>query len=288
MSASDLNAKLQQAISLAQSGQRTEARALLEEIVAADPSIEMAWLWLATVSTNRDERVQYLEQALALNPHNPTSQAAYTQLTGLPFAAAGSPPPPPPPVTSVLSPARRGNMLLIGAIAAIAIFTVIIAVLLRGAANEPDPVRELTLSTVDIPTLESPTLLYTLTPSDTPLPTVTPGPSRTPVTLPPTWTPSASFTPRATRTMPPSWTPQPTATITPTPSRTYTPLPPTETPTPSNTPNSRTMTAAAPMTSEAATNIAASETAASEALVPEEETGPDGETDEINATPIGP
>lgn len=259
MSASDLNAKLQQAIALAQSGQRAEARALLEEVVAADPSIEMAWLWLATVSTDRNERIGFLERALTLNPNNSTSQAAYTQLTGETFVPAGGLPPLPPEPTAgpIVPPTRRNNLLLIGAIAAIAVFTVMIAVFLRNAANEPDLVEELTQATVVIPSLESPTLLYTLTPSNTPQPTATPGPSRTPVTLPPTWTPSASFTPRPTRTSPPTWTPPPTATLTLTPTDTYTPGPPTETPTPSNTPNSRTMTAAVPLTSEAATNAAA-------------------------------
>jgi hypothetical protein len=187
MSASDLNAKLQQAVTLAQSGQRIEARALLEEVAAADPSIEMAWLWLATVSTDRNERIGFLERALALNPTNPTSQAAYAQLTGQAYVpAGGSPPPPPEAAGPILPPTRKNNFLVIGAVAAIAIFTVIAAIVLRSVAKDDDPVTDLTRATVVIPTIGEPTLAVTLTPSNTPQPTWTPGPSPTPVTLPPT------------------------------------------------------------------------------------------------------
>jgi predicted Zn-dependent protease len=93
MRPSELKAKLQEAITLAQAGQRTEARRLLNEVVEADPTQELAWMWLASVSTDREERIQFLERALTLNPDNPTTQQAYAQLTGHPFE-------PPPPSTS--------------------------------------------------------------------------------------------------------------------------------------------------------------------------------------------
>jgi hypothetical protein len=48
------------------------------------------------------------------------------------------------------------------------------------------------------------------------------------------------------------------------------------------------MTAAVPLTSEAATNSAATEAAASQNLVPTEEIVSEGGVDEIDASPIGP
>ena len=68
MDRAEVNARLKEAIALAQAGQRIEARRLFSEVVNADPRQELAWMWLATVSTNRDERIDYLEHALALNP----------------------------------------------------------------------------------------------------------------------------------------------------------------------------------------------------------------------------
>ena len=77
---------------LAQNGQHTEARRLLEQIVEADPRQEMAWMWLASVATSRADRVTFLERALALNPANATAQNAYIQLTGQAFAAPAAQP----------------------------------------------------------------------------------------------------------------------------------------------------------------------------------------------------
>ncbi len=91
MDRAEVNARLKEAIALAQAGQRIEARRLFSEVVNADPRQELAWMWLATVSTNRDERIDYLEHALALNPQNPTTRRAYEQLTGTPYASPESP-----------------------------------------------------------------------------------------------------------------------------------------------------------------------------------------------------
>ncbi len=68
MRRAEITEKLQQAIALAQAGQQADARRLLEEVVAADPQQTLAWMWLATVAGDRDERVRYLARALALEP----------------------------------------------------------------------------------------------------------------------------------------------------------------------------------------------------------------------------
>ncbi|NJL95234.1 MAG: hypothetical protein HC915_16710, partial [Anaerolineae bacterium] len=49
--------QLRQAIELAQRGERSAARALLLEVVAQQPDLEAAWLWLASVAADRRERV---------------------------------------------------------------------------------------------------------------------------------------------------------------------------------------------------------------------------------------
>ncbi len=230
MTMSDLNAQLQDAIALAQAGQREEARTRLRAIVAADPGMELAWLWLASVTTDRAVRITYLERALALNPNNPTSQQAYRELTG-----RSVPPPPPPaggPPGSNRSSFGYGNILMI--LAGVLVLVVILAIILSlfGGNNDADTITP-TFPPQLLTPLGTSTSELSATPSKTPLPTVTEGPSSTPVTLPPTWTPPPSATVPPTQTLVPTWTPQPTRTMPATarpPTATFTPLPPSRTP----------------------------------------------------------
>lgn len=220
MSESDLNAQLQQAIALARSGSRDDARALLESIVSDNPNLETAWLWLASVSDDKTERIGYLKQALAINPHNPTTQQAYAQLTGQygegepvkPLAVPGAEERPDHLIPSI--PLTRGNWLILMGLVALAV--VVIVIILNNRGNDTEPKAKATPTPQVIIPAFSPTPFYSLTPSNTPWPTRTPGPSPTPVTLPPTWTPSPSWTPRPTQTSVPSWTPRPSATLPPT------------------------------------------------------------------------
>jgi len=260
MSQSDLNTRLQEAITLAQAGQRTEARAILEEVVAVNPQLELAWLWLATVSTNRDERIVFLERALALNPYNPTTREAYTRLTGQPY----QPPSAPADVDEVQQPAPArqlpltpGNIILIVAVAltSIVIIWVPISIRNRQRSDDGNGSEEATA----IPTIyyapdtaTTAPIIPTDTPEPTrPFPTNTIGPSPTKLTYPPTWTPSVTWTPVPTKRPPATWTPIPTWTSSPTITDTMPPLPPSETPTPSNTPRPATMTAEAIQTRNA-------------------------------------
>ncbi|MBN1967002.1 MAG: tetratricopeptide repeat protein [Anaerolineae bacterium] len=200
MSERELKAQLQEAITLAQAGQRAEARALFESIVAADPRQELAWLWLATVTTNQQERITFLERVLQLNPGNSTAQEAYAKLTGRMYT------PGPAPSRRERSPAASflGSLLVILAFVFVAVAVVLIARELRD-----DP--ESTVQPVFDEPLVLPTLAYTSTPAFTPRPTHTPGPSPTPPTLPPTWTSEPSPAP-VQRTVPPTFTPRPTLT----------------------------------------------------------------------------
>lgn len=246
----DLNTQLQEAITLAQAGQRAEARAMLLAIVQADPDQALAWLWLATVSTARAERIEYLERALALNPGSATAQQAYRQLTGQEYV-------PPAPAAAPAradwmrtltgeAPISTGNFVIILAVAAVAVVAIMVAVRTRDDnSDQPRPTPRLIVPG-DTPT---PTSLYSPVPSLTPLPTVTPGPSPTSVwdAPPPTWTPVPS------RTQPPSSTPRPTFTPIPTRTDTPSPAPPTGSPTPTGTepPNAATLAAEFALTSDA-------------------------------------
>jgi hypothetical protein len=223
MDRGELNARLKEAIALAQAGQRLEARGLLSQIVEADPRQELAWMWLATVSTGREERIEYLERALALNPDNPTTRRAYEKLTGETYGSSrpSAPPPavpasaapPPPNVPRWLralgqdAPISMTNFFILMVLAAAAVIVIMVVNTTRDSSPRKSTPRFV------LPTaLPSPTSRFSPTPSDTPRPTHTPGPSPTSVwnAPPPTWT----TVPTATEA--PSATPVPTATDTPT------------------------------------------------------------------------
>ncbi len=234
MPSSDLRAKLQQAIALAQAGQRTEARRLLNEVVTADPTQELAWLWLATVSNDRSERIDYLERVLALNPHSSTARHAYAQLTGHEYV-------PPDAVPTLKTKLTRDTQLpmtsiiTLMAVAAVAVIVVMIAVNARN--NKKSETKDRPLPTVSfiLPT-RTPTWGPSPTNTGTPFPTPTEGPSPTRIwdVGVPTWTPIPTRTQPPTRTPLPTLTPQPSETETPTlapPSDTPTPGPETATPT---------------------------------------------------------
>jgi len=66
---------LKQAVALAKSGQKAEARTLLLNAISQDPMNEMAWLWLASVAEASQEARASLEQALVLNPTHEAAAA---------------------------------------------------------------------------------------------------------------------------------------------------------------------------------------------------------------------
>jgi hypothetical protein len=57
-----------QAVYLARSGKKSEARDLFQQVLALDRSNEMAWLWYAECADTQAERVQILETCARLNP----------------------------------------------------------------------------------------------------------------------------------------------------------------------------------------------------------------------------
>jgi tetratricopeptide (TPR) repeat protein len=68
--------KLKFAIQAARAGRRQEAHYLLQEVVAADPSSEVAWLWLAGVAGQPEEALAALDRVAQLNPDHPRLAAA--------------------------------------------------------------------------------------------------------------------------------------------------------------------------------------------------------------------
>ncbi len=219
-----INAQLQDAIALAQANQRTEARRLLLDVVAVDPEREIAWMWLATLATEREERLEYLERALMLNPHNAHTQEAYARLTGQAFTPT-EPDEPTEQGGGLLASLQRESSLSLGAwfvlmvLGAVALVIVLIAI---NGRKGTAPVPTVTVAPVFV--LPTHTPGPTPTSTGTPMPTWTPGPSPTSLwDAPlPTWTPSYTHTPAPTRT---PW-PTATDTFTPTASPSATPTVP--------------------------------------------------------------
>lgn len=210
MAQSDPSVRLTEAIRLANSGQPEQARAQLLELTRQYPAMELAWLWLASVTDDSQERVRLLERVLSINPANEKARNALTRLTGSASVPPQSQPAPAltVPGTTVARPANAMSMtdMILVIVAGLVALTVIagLAVLLIGrqqAAAIPTPQPTPTASLTA-------TLRYTLTPSITPG-----GPTLTPIvpnTLPPSWTPAPS------ETTAPSFTPAPTLTDLPT------------------------------------------------------------------------
>jgi hypothetical protein len=219
MRRSELQTALQDAIMLAQSGQRTEARRLLEQVVELDPGQALAWMWLATVSTDREERIAFLERALTIDPTNTTAQDAYTQLTGQVFTPVSA-----PDITPG-EPSRDRVTLIRGGLILIAMLVLVIAAAFvlagqivgdNGGDKPPLPtLGPITAQPYRTRTPQQQPGLPNILPTRTwtPLPTHTPGPSPTSIwnAPPPTWTLAATTTPAPTRTPAPTLTPHPTA-----------------------------------------------------------------------------
>ncbi len=71
---------LTQAIVALKAGRKTEARRLLEAILAADRRNEQAWLWMSGVVDTDAERIVCLENVLTLNPYNERARKGLEQL----------------------------------------------------------------------------------------------------------------------------------------------------------------------------------------------------------------
>lgn len=201
MASSEHRRLLEEAIQYIQSGNPTEGRRLLQQIVAEDANFAAAWLWLASVAATHDERVSALRRVLQIEPHNETAHAALQQLgesyySDDPLAAAFAPR---QPKQAFLS---QQDVVIVGVAIVLMLVVVLAAAVIRQSQNdEPTPIPA--------------TKTFTPSPSFTPSMTFTPRPTSTPIiqnTLPPTWTPAPTLTPIPSRTLYPTFTPRPTNT----------------------------------------------------------------------------
>lgn len=95
MTSPSIKATLDQAIAALKAGRKTEARRLLESILATDRHNEQAWLWMSGVVDTDAERIICLENVLTLNPYNERARKGLEQLGHTP---------PPLPIIPLLSP----------------------------------------------------------------------------------------------------------------------------------------------------------------------------------------
>ncbi len=65
-------ARLEYAIVLAKSGQKTEAAEILRQLVALQPVNQAAWMWLSAVTKSADEGKAALAQARNIDPNHPS------------------------------------------------------------------------------------------------------------------------------------------------------------------------------------------------------------------------
>jgi type II secretory pathway component HofQ len=78
---------LQKGIASARSGRSDEARQILQQVIEADPSNEMAWLWLSGLMTTNQQKRACLEQVLEANPENVYARAGLARLPDEPCIA---------------------------------------------------------------------------------------------------------------------------------------------------------------------------------------------------------
>ena len=64
------SALLNRGIAAYRNGNRSEARDLIVRSLSADPNNEHAWLWFATVATDRGEQRYAINRALTVNPES--------------------------------------------------------------------------------------------------------------------------------------------------------------------------------------------------------------------------
>ncbi len=221
---------LRDGIEAARSGDKLNARRLLQQAISYNPDNEIAWMWMASVVDTVEERRRCLERVLRINPNNARAREALTRLGGTPPARREPPADAPPraPTTPARTPnprvarpvdrtqKRRGlnAYLAAAAVVAVIVIGVVIAALISSSG---------TPLTIGIPapptsnlnaTFQAAFIIPTLTRTPTPVPTntvfaivVTVPPETFEARLPPTFTPT--FTPIPTQTPVPSPTPYP-------------------------------------------------------------------------------
>lgn len=237
MDPEEIKALLKAGIDAAKNNNLIIARSIFQQVIDADPRNELAWMWTAQVSENTDHRREALEQVLAINPNNEKARLALDKLqmgtgslrpastppsrfsepslrrpSGTPLGGAS-------PESPLLRPVQRRDLpgdiwansrresnrlglWLTGGVAVALISLAIFLIIQRATEDEESTAPTDTPTPVIIfsPTATVPTATPTQGRIVPPI-TITAGPN----ILPPTWTPSPTWTPLPS----PTWTPQP-------------------------------------------------------------------------------
>lgn len=88
MSNDDIQKLLRTAIQAAQSGNKAAARQILGQVTDQDPHNELAWIWMASVAETPTERRICLQRVLEINPRNDRAKQALEKLDAPPESAA--------------------------------------------------------------------------------------------------------------------------------------------------------------------------------------------------------
>lgn len=75
---------LEEGITLCFGGDKVAAFDRISEAAQLNPYNERAWLWLGGLTTDRDERIFYLNQVLLINPQNPAALEGLRELGSMP------------------------------------------------------------------------------------------------------------------------------------------------------------------------------------------------------------
>lgn len=197
-------------------GDKVAAQLLLRQVIAAEPTNELAWMWLASAVESLTERRECLERALAINPNNARAQEALRRLSGgqqpaRPVEPTRTAAPPQRQIDrAALAPEQTGGgprlaTLILVAVAALAIVAALIfGLVFFQQANPLAPPTEVNPEIAFAPTAtpspdpqsftatpflgvivtreadEAELLPPTFTPTFTPQPSITPTPTATP------------------------------------------------------------------------------------------------------------
>jgi len=73
---------LKQVADLVKENKEEEARTILLRLLQANAGDDEAWVWLASITADREERKKYLEEALKHNPRNQTALKTLQKMGG--------------------------------------------------------------------------------------------------------------------------------------------------------------------------------------------------------------
>jgi Tfp pilus assembly protein PilF len=79
-----MDEELKRAEGLIKEGREDEAREILIQMLKKDQSNDDAWVWLASITENREKRQKCLEEALKHNPNNTTAKRVLQKMTAPP------------------------------------------------------------------------------------------------------------------------------------------------------------------------------------------------------------